>query len=274
MSEDPIPDLARSDDPLTLGLRGRSDAGIEVREPRSVAPKRMRDSNWAFDIHSGRALQIVADPRIYPWSTIVLLRIEFENGQVGHGTGWFFSPSRIATAAHNLHHPKYGRAKTLDILAGWDGHTAWEEFSISAKVIAPGWTTGFHEVDDWAIIATDRAPAARLGYLGYRAFDQGYPAGLKLFVSGFPADRYGVIPASAQISTDNQFWDSGGLAAVLPREIDYTIATAAGMSGAPVFFWENNGGFSIGIHTQGKGATNAGRRIDGALGATLDSYWA
>lgn len=274
MSDDPIPDLAKSEDAATLGLRGKPVAGLDAGRPRRVAPKKSRDSNLAFDIHSGRALQVVANPLIYPWSTVALLRIKFEKGQVGHGTGWFFSPNRIATAAHNLHHPEYGRAETMDILAGWDGQNALEEFSVSAKVIAPGWTEGFSEVNDWAIIATDRAPAAKLGYLGYRSFDQGYPMGLNLFVSGFPADEYGVLPFGARITTSNQFWDSGGVAAVLPKIINYTIATAAGMSGAPVFFWENNGGFSIGIHTQGKGATNAGRRIDDALKDTLDSYWA
>lgn len=276
MGKEVIPEIEPSADDSTLAIRGQALAGGLAEQPTKWAPRpeKMTHGMNVFDVISGHPLQAVIDPRFYPWSAVVLLTIKFASGATGHGTGWFFAPSRIATAAHNLHHPQYGHALAMDVLAGWDGQAAAETFTVSGQLVAPSWAGKWFEDDDWAIIATDHPQTEPLGYFGFTAYDQGYPQGLKLFVSGFPGDGYGVIPDTARLSTNSQFWDSGYLAAVLPREVNYTISTAPGMSGAPVFNYAQNSGFAIAIHTQGKGATNRGRRIDSALAATLKSHWA
>jgi V8-like Glu-specific endopeptidase len=143
--------------------------------------------------------------------------------------------------------------------------------------VAPNWAGRWNEDDDWAIIGTDHPAANRVGWFGYQAYDNGYPDGLILNVSGYPADSYG---ANAELATASlagsgfQYMDSGYLSSTTPTEIAYTISTAEGMSGSPVFITPGSSRFAIGIHTQGRVTTNAGRRIDNQLLGILNSYWA
>ncbi|GAO40600.1 hypothetical protein SCH01S_49_00140 [Sphingomonas changbaiensis NBRC 104936] len=256
--------------PADQAIFGRPERGHAVH--RGAAGKSMQ----TYDIIIGHPLHAVPNSEAYPFSAIALLAIEFESGAKGQGTGWFFSPSRIATAAHNLYHPRAGRAKTMLIRAGWTGSGELDQLAVSSCLVAPNWVGHWNEDDDWAIIATDHPGRAGVGWFGYQAFDGGYPPGLLLNVSGYPADTYGAAAelAPAQlVGAGAQYMDSGYLASATPTAIVYTISTGEGMSGSPVFVTLGNSRYAIGIHTQGLVTTNAGRRIDNQLEATLNAYW-
>ena len=241
-----------------------------------AAPGPHSHSIDTYDVIVGHPLQMVPDAHAYPYSAIALLTITFEHGATGHGTGWFFSQSRIATAAHNLVHPHAGRATNMLIQAGWNGALALDTLAVAATHIAPNWDGRWDEDDDWAIIAIDRPAAASVGWFGYQAYDDGYPFGLVLNVSGYAADTYAIagdLAAARLAGSGFQYMDTGYLASATPTKIVYTISTAEGTSGSPVFATLGNSRYAIGIHTQGLGTTNAGRRIDNKLLGILNSFW-
>lgn len=252
-------------------------AWAEREDPSQGERKSGLGALHQFDVIIGHPLKVVPNPRAYPWSAVVLLKTTYKSGAKGHGTGWFFSKSRIATAAHNLRHPRHGRAETMEILAGWDGTDALETFSVAASHIAPGWQKPWPESNDWAIIGTDRPASHEVGWFRYRAYDNGYPDGQVINITGFPADVFGTdadLDAAGLRGTGFQYMDSGYLADHEPKLVTYTISTAAGMSGGPVFMTVGTKRFALAIHTQGRGDRNLGRRIDNGLLATLDSFWA
>jgi V8-like Glu-specific endopeptidase len=255
------------------------DKSVFGRPERATpsAPSGERRSEETYDVIVGHPLHVVPDPRAYPFSAIALLTMTFETGATGQGTGWFFSPSRIATAAHNLIHPRAGRATNMLIQPGWNGVDALDQLAVSSTLVAPNWAGRWNEDDDWAIIGTDHTAASGVGWFGYQAYDNGYPSGMVLNVSGYPADTYGAsgdLVAASLAGSGFQYMDSGYLASVTPTQIGYTISTAAGMSGGPVFITPGSSRYAIGIHTQGLVTTNAGRRIDNQLLGILNTCWA
>ncbi|KQN04860.1 hypothetical protein ASE85_07690 [Sphingobium sp. Leaf26] len=87
-----------------------------------------------------------------------------------------------------------------------------ETFSVAASHVAPGRHKPWRESDDWAIIDNDRPASSELDWFGYRAYDNRFPDGKVMNVTGFPADVFGThsdLDAAGLRGTGFKYMDSG-----------------------------------------------------------------
>lgn len=242
-----------------IAWEGRTTAEtLHLAAPVVARPPRRMTDGRHLENRIGREDRIrVAQTVKPPFCAIAHLSIGYANGAFAIGTGWFYAPHSLATAAHNLHHPAHGPATDILVAPGWDGmqqpfgaHPAasWETPEV--------WQKGFAAVDDYGAIGMPAGnPLGRkVGAFGIGVLPDRMMPGLAANMAGYPADVHFL----------GMYYQADRLTRFTGTEIFYDIDTSEGMSGAPIYgiFGEHDR-IAIGIHTTGHDTGNSGRRIDG-----------
>jgi glutamyl endopeptidase len=207
----------------------------------------------------------------YPSRAIAYLYVVFPNNSSGGCTGWFFSSRMVATAGHCVYNKSAGGwAKAITIYPGRNGSSA--PFGSTSKYTLwthTNWATSANHSYDYGLIRTTTAKGATVGWFGFRWQSSnifGYGT-----VRGYPGDK----PSGTMWTMGGTIFAGGAAGTVASRKLWYTIDTAGGQSGSPIYqYWKNPannvyGYYGIGIHAYGIGypsaATNSGTRITQAL---------
>lgn len=104
------------------------------------------------------------------------------------------------------------------------------------------------------------------GHYGFR--DIGSILGGTWTVTGYPGDK-------VDDSGYSMWQDSGALNTIHPNRIYYSMDTAGGQSGGPLWRLESGtscGNCVIGIHTLGHGVSNSATRINATVAAAFKQY--
>ena len=68
--------------------------------------------------------RLITDTSYIPARSVGLLKVLPEDGVLRYGTAWLIGPRTLATAAHNLLHPRVGPTRRLDVGLAYDGKVA------------------------------------------------------------------------------------------------------------------------------------------------------
>jgi hypothetical protein len=110
----------------------------------------------------------VPNTSLLPWRCVALLKLRYESGKFGTGTGWFISPRSLATAAHNIVDQYQGKVVEIQIVPGYSMGTA--PYGVHKAVSTywnPAWATSFDPTLDFALIHI--ADVSQVGFFGYAA---------------------------------------------------------------------------------------------------------
>lgn len=171
---------------------------------------------------------------------MVRLVIKFQNSPYSenYGTGFMIGPDAIATAAHNMNHPQYGRATSITCYIGaGNGITAVEAFTITdtSKFLRPSaWdsTKGYRY--DYGVIKLNR-DVTSVGYYGFGAYSDSVLSSNTFKIAGYGTNSY---PSAA----------NSQLTSIGTYDFYYYVNTRGGDSGGPVSY---NNGYVAGIHAYG-----------------------
>lgn len=223
---------------------------IAHRATETVADAGLRAESVIFDPADTR--RPVPNSTVVPWRCIALLTITFGDGATARGTGWFIAPRTLVTAAHVVHDPIHGRARTILVTPGFHrGAAPYGSQAIVRADFNPAWTDNFARELDFALIFI--AQPAGIGFFGFAAADDRALARVLVNISGYPIDR-----------PDAQWFDGGRILHADETFIHHTIDTEAGQSGAPMFWSDRQQRIGLGIHVYGASSrdrTNVARRI-------------
>jgi glutamyl endopeptidase len=198
----------------------------------------------------------VADTTTSPQRAIA--QILFNGGSIC--TGWLINANTLATAGHCVHEGFGGSfypVNTYQVRPGRDGEEApYGMCTAKALYTVNGWANGGQQDFDYGAIKLNCSVGNQTGWFGY--FHQaGTHNGQPATVTGYPGDKGG----------DTMWTMSGTIAGTLARRLTYTIDTAGGQSGSPVWTTNNancNGPCARAIHAYGVGGSdtqNSGTRI-------------
>ncbi|WP_135213198.1 trypsin-like serine peptidase [Vitreimonas flagellata] len=205
----------------------------------------------------------IGDTTEIPWRSIALLNITYKSGKRAIGTAWFIGPKTMATAAHNLHDPKHGRATALGVFPAFDGRAApFGSVGVESVFFPQAWTTKWRPADDYGVLVLKSSIGNQLGWFGLADFDPP-PKIVLANVCGYVSNR----------RPRTQYFNGGRIHAWTANFVEYPFDTSAGMSGAPVFYKnDREERLAIGIHTYGGATANRARRITGAAYESLLEY--
>ncbi len=192
----------------------------------------------------------------YPWRAICSLLMTAADGTRWIGTGWLVSPRVLVTAGHCVYmHQHGGWPRSIEVIPGRSG----PERPFGSVV-----ATTFYSVRGWSehqlrpydygaiVLPPDRRLGSDIGWFGVTVGTDARLAGTVVNISGYPGDK----PAGTQ------WFHAKAIAQVEERVLTYTIDTAGGQSGAPVWIrFANNSRLAVGIHTNGHVTGNSATRI-------------
>ncbi len=215
----------------------------------------------------------VADTTVYPHRAIGQLDI-VEDGQVSYCTGWLIDKNTVVTAGHCAYNPG-GANDPIDsatFIPGRDhnGISSYGPYGFCAVngLYAPyGWRVQAKRSHDWAVMQLGCTVGDEVGWFGmYSLPGANRFAGTRARVQGYPMDK----PPGSQWQMVDAIHHSTN------RRLSYTIDTAGGQSGSPVFKLRRPGcgPCVLGIHTYGLYAGqsyNSGTRITADVFDTIIS---
>ncbi|MFN3388940.1 MAG: trypsin-like serine peptidase [Allosphingosinicella sp.] len=207
----------------------------------------------------------VPDTTALPWRSICLLSITYEDGKRATGTAWFLGERALGTAAHNIRHPRSGRATEILVSPAYDGTAApFGTYRAEQTWCDPAWLGGNTDpvLDYGVIMLADPGVGRRVGWFGFASYSKKQLNKLLLNVSGYAIDR----------DPRTQYYNGGRLEQADDRFLRYTFDTEGGMSGAPIFALFGTQRVVVGIHTGGNDRTNRARRIDAQVYAVLERF--
>lgn len=199
-----------------------------------------------------------------PWRQICALRIRSQSGQFYVGTGWYISPTTLATAGHCVYlQDDGGWAASIDVIpAKFGASQPFGSIRASRFAAVDGWTVHSQRDFDYGAILLDESSAGKqVGNFEVQAFADDQISNVTAKISGYPADR-----EAAQF----QYFHERPVQRVTTTRLFYDIDTFGGQSGSPI--WEDtveHGVVAIGIHTNGGLTSNSGTRITSDV---LDSF--
>ncbi|AQR61649.1 hypothetical protein BZG35_08285 [Brevundimonas sp. LM2] len=195
----------------------------------------------------------IPDTTAIPWRSICRLDIRYDTGARALGTAWFVGPRALATAGHNLLHPRAGRAVDIKAWPAFDGVIRYNAPQIQEVVFPDQWRRGFKlDYDYGVILLADGALGHQLGWFGIAGYDdppQNMPAQVCGYAEGTPSPT--------------QYYNGGRTSHWTEDFVYYTFDTGQGMSGSPVFVRLGEARHVIGIHTYGEPTINRARRLSG-----------
>lgn len=199
-----------------------------------------------------------------PWRQICALRITSQTGKRYVGTGWWISPTAVATAGHCVYlQNEGGWAASVDVITA--KHGSRQPYGVVQSTTfhaVDGWTAGREKDFDYGVIEVkDTDIGQRVGNFAVRALDDDELEGVVAKISGYPADRD---------QAAYQYFHERPLINASATRLTYDVDTFGGQSGSAIFCDTlDHGRVVIGIHTTGGFASNSGTRITEPVLANL-----
>ncbi len=196
----------------------------------------------------------------YPWRCICSLLITAADGSNWIGTGWLVGPRVLLTAGHCAYiHGRGGWAEQIEVIPGRRGaERPFGSCTATSFWSVEGWTDYRNRQYDYAaiLLPAECRYGEELGWYGFAVRSEDALDGATVNISGYPGDQ----PAGTQWFHAKEVADVG------ERVLTYTIDTAGGQSGAPVWIKYADGGrYGVGIHTNGHITGNSATRINQAV---------
>jgi V8-like Glu-specific endopeptidase len=203
----------------------------------------------------------------YPWRCICSLLIKAADGSNWIGTGWLVGPRILLTAGHCVYiHGRGGWAEQIEVIPGRRGpERPFGSCTATSFWSVRGWADLRRREYDYAaiLLPAERRYGEELGWYGFAVRSDDALDGTMVNISGYPGDQ----PAGTQ------WFHAKELTDVEDRVLTYTIDTAGGQSGAPVWIKYADGGrYGVGIHTNGHITGNSATRINQAVFDNI-KYW-
>lgn len=197
----------------------------------------------------------VADARQFPWNRICYLRLHYQSGTTAVGTGWMVGPRTVLTAGHCVHQRRFGWAKSVEVIPGWNGepleaapfgvHVATRCLSVRA------WVERKQGAYDCGAVILPETSVFAAPFIPFEAAPDGTLQGQNIDIAGYPVDR-----------TMGTMWsDTQPLSATNSTYLFYDVDTEDGQSGAAVLAQRADGPVAVGLHTDGSNRGNFGIRI-------------
>lgn len=192
----------------------------------------------------------------FPWRCICSLRITAADGSGWIGTGWLVGPRLLVTAGHCVYvHDRGGWVKQIEVIPGRRASERPYGSCIATSFWSVrGWTDYRDRKYDYAaiLLPSDRRYGDDLGWFGFAVRPDPVLGGAIVNISGYPGDK----------PSGTQWFHAKAMADVDERVLTYTIDTAGGQSGAPVWIKYADGSrYGVGIHTNGHITGNSATRI-------------
>lgn len=258
----PLPDYApeESTSPPSLEQHATTDSGTDA-EASTDGEMGLRS------VIGSDSRYRLTNTRVAPASQIPELFMTWGNTTYTC-TAWLFGRLSVGTAAHCLYkHDLGGYADKIEVLYGIQNGQAKHRCPIHHTSVPSAWRVAEpSHADDWGVIQTMCATGQVEGQLGF-GLSPSTPGG-GYFITGYPADK----------PLDTMWEATGPISQVEPRKYWYTIDTAPGQSGSPI--WKSVAGCGNcvhGIHAYGTGLPgktnyNSGTRITSAVMTVLNKY--
>jgi len=206
----------------------------------------------------------VSDTTAIPWRCIAQLIIEGLHNRLLLGTAWLVSRSCLLTAGHNLFSAALGApAQKIWIFPGRNGDAApFGQFTSERFVVSDRWRAANDPDYDYGLIYLDQPIGDRLGWFGMAARSDAQLGDLILNNAGYPNDK----------PTGTLWFNAGRATEIDERTIVYSLDTAQGQSGSPIFYKDAQGNRSaVAIHAYG-GSQNRGIRITAEVFNTVRAW--
>ena len=192
----------------------------------------------------------------YPWRAICSLLMTAADGSGWIGTGWLVGPRILVTAGHCVYLQNNGGwARQIEVIPGRLGsERPFGSVMAASFRSVRGWTQNRNRHYDYGaiLLPEGRRLGEELGWFGYAARSDDALSNTWVNLSGYPKDK----------PTGTQWFHAKEVAQVEERVLTYTIDTAGGQSGAPVWIKQADGSrYGVGIHTNGHVTGNSATRI-------------
>lgn len=265
----------RFSDSFMIGTNGGSTFESVLRpstaELREVALPSSSRKSPGPGLHSGADAQprfLVKDTSIIPCRSVGLLKIITKNGEKRWGTAFLIGPRTLATAAHNLLHPKAGAADRIYVCLGYDGvRNTGEWHTTKGNRLSESWLENptSENPHDFAVLRIEDAEVGnQLGWFGFADYSDEKFTNLAVNLFGYPINdepRY-----SMHGSTGRTFCGD-------TDRIYYDCDVEEGMSGGPVFAKYGDHRIAVGIHVaKDNDGPNVGTRIDSVVFKLLNEH--
>lgn len=188
----------------------------------------------------------ITDSRLYPYSAIAKLKIAWPDGTKTVGTAFRVNENQFLTAGHCvMNNNRGGYANNITITPGQYGSKAPYGTTYASYMYAAG-TSG---AADWGVLTI----GGKIGVTGYFGVTYTTDSILNkyVYITGYPGDLASGL---------YQYYHSGKIKKDSKGLLEYTIDTAGGQSGAPVYDYNNQ---VWGIHRSGvsRGEDENGNKI-------------
>lgn len=205
----------------------------------------------------------VPNPAAQPWCRICHLEMQDAQGRRFGGTGWLAGPSTVFTAGHNLLQASRGHV-AVRVLVRDSTRPAAGPLLASALDVHPQWRASEDAGSDVGVLWLPQPLGNRLGWFGFAPQLPQVLQGLRVRISGYPADK----PLATQ------WFHDGPIEQVGQSLLAYHIDTKPGQSGSPAFVADAQGNLiAVAVHAYDDDQQNLGVRITPALFETLRSWW-
>jgi glutamyl endopeptidase len=183
----------------------------------------------------------VTNTTVYPYTTIALIDVTYQNRVTGKCTGFFYAPNIVATVGHCLDDTADGRITKAEVIPA--NNASEKPYGSCAGTTAysvTGWLDNRNDDYDYGAIKLNCDIGNTVGWMGLSWTSRSLSG--KVTITGYAGDKK---PA------DTMWTASGKIARAAQRLIYYTISTGPGQSGSPVYRSGCKGYCAISIHANG-----------------------
>ncbi len=259
----------------TLSLAALSESGATIAEGFEGLLPYDAEADTGEQFEHGVDSVIGVDDRAritpttsYPWRTIVKLFQTYPDGSRYICSGSMVDNFHVLTAGHCVYsHSEGAWASSVQVVPAMDDDD-WPYASANVTFMRSytGWTSDQNPGHDWALLTLDRNIGSFTGWLGrqWASTSSSIYNGTKN-VAGYPGD----IPSGNTGCC--LYYDADSAQSVTSLSYRYSMDTAGGMSGSPVWrITTNSGGdtvrYTLAVHAYGVSSycnnVNCGTRLN------------